>query len=53
MTSSRNCKPAITRRTVEKRYLQRVHGPTCQQYAARVGRFLPGIGQLPSEVGTR
>lgn len=33
-------------RVVEEPYLLRVHGPTYATYAARVGRFLPGIGRL-------
>ncbi|MEU0108432.1 isoprenylcysteine carboxylmethyltransferase family protein [Streptomyces sp. NPDC006251] len=33
-------------RNVEEPYLQRVHGPAYQQYAAQVGRFLPCIGRL-------
>jgi protein-S-isoprenylcysteine O-methyltransferase Ste14 len=33
-------------RAVEEPYLQRVHGPDYHRYAARVGRFLPGIGRL-------
>lgn len=33
-------------RAVEEPYLQRIHGPAYRRYAARVGRFLPGIGRL-------
>jgi protein-S-isoprenylcysteine O-methyltransferase Ste14 len=33
-------------RAVEEPYLQRTHGQTYHAYAARVGRFLPGIGRL-------
>ncbi|HXR30210.1 MAG TPA: isoprenylcysteine carboxylmethyltransferase family protein [Solirubrobacterales bacterium] len=33
-------------RVVEEPYLLRAHGPTYATYAARVGRFLPGIGRL-------
>jgi protein-S-isoprenylcysteine O-methyltransferase Ste14 len=33
-------------RVVEEPYLLRAHGPTYAAYAARVGRFLPGIGRL-------
>jgi protein-S-isoprenylcysteine O-methyltransferase Ste14 len=32
-------------RAVEEPYLLRVHGPAYADYAARVGRFLPGIGR--------
>lgn len=35
-------------RVVEEPYLLRVHGSTYAGYAARVGRFLPGIGRLRS-----
>ncbi|MEU0042931.1 methyltransferase family protein [Streptomyces werraensis] len=35
-------------RRVEEPYLRRIHGPAYQQYAARVGRFWPGIGRLPT-----
>lgn len=31
-------------RAVEEPYLARTHGPTYAAYAARVGRFLPGLG---------
>jgi protein-S-isoprenylcysteine O-methyltransferase Ste14 len=33
-------------RVVEEPYLRRVHGSAYARYAARVGRFLPGIGRL-------
>ncbi|MFG6201411.1 methyltransferase family protein [Nonomuraea sp. JJY05] len=33
-------------RAVEEPYLQRVHGAAYRAYAARVGRFAPGIGRL-------
>jgi protein-S-isoprenylcysteine O-methyltransferase Ste14 len=33
-------------RVVEEPYLQRVHGGSYAHYAARVGRFVPGIGRL-------
>jgi protein-S-isoprenylcysteine O-methyltransferase Ste14 len=33
-------------RAVEEPYLLRVHGPAYADYAARVGRFLPGVGRL-------
>ena len=33
-------------RLVEEPYLSRVHGVRYQAYAARAGRFLPGLGRL-------
>jgi len=33
-------------RAVEEPYLLRTHGPSYAAYAARVGRFLPGVGLL-------
>jgi len=33
-------------RVVEEPYLLRAHGASYAEYAARVGRFLPGIGRL-------
>lgn len=33
-------------RVVEEPYLLRAHGRTYADYAARVGRFLPGVGRL-------
>ncbi len=33
-------------RRVEEPYLQRVHGDAYRRYAARTGRFVPGIGRL-------
>jgi protein-S-isoprenylcysteine O-methyltransferase Ste14 len=33
-------------RAVEEPYLLRAHGDTYRAYAARVGRFLPGVGRL-------
>ena len=33
-------------RVVEEPYLRRVHGETYAAYAARVGRFVPGVGRL-------
>jgi protein-S-isoprenylcysteine O-methyltransferase Ste14 len=33
-------------RTVEEPYLLRTHGNTYAAYAARVGRFVPGLGRL-------
>ena len=35
-------------RLVEEPYLLRVHGETYRRYAARTGRFVPGIGRLRS-----
>ncbi|GAT71007.1 isoprenylcysteine carboxyl methyltransferase [Planomonospora sphaerica] len=34
-------------RAVEEPYLLTVHGQAYQGYAARVGRFVPGVGRLP------
>jgi protein-S-isoprenylcysteine O-methyltransferase Ste14 len=34
-------------RLVEEPYLLRVHGDVYRAYAARTGRFVPGIGRLP------
>jgi protein-S-isoprenylcysteine O-methyltransferase Ste14 len=34
-------------RVVEEPYLLRVHGDSYARYAARVGRFAPGLGLLP------
>ncbi|MEU4511179.1 isoprenylcysteine carboxylmethyltransferase family protein [Nonomuraea wenchangensis] len=36
-------------RAVEEPCLLRVHGPAYRRYAARVGRFLPGVGRLPHD----
>ncbi len=36
-------------RLVEEPYLRQVHGDTYADYAARVGRFLPGIGRIKRE----
>jgi protein-S-isoprenylcysteine O-methyltransferase Ste14 len=33
-------------RVVEEPYLLQVHGPRYADYAARVGRFVPGVGRL-------
>jgi protein-S-isoprenylcysteine O-methyltransferase Ste14 len=33
-------------RTVEEPYLLASHGPTYRAYAARVGRFVPGVGRF-------
>lgn len=33
-------------RLVEEPYLRRVHGDDYDRYAARVGRFVPGVGRL-------
>jgi protein-S-isoprenylcysteine O-methyltransferase Ste14 len=35
-------------RAVEEPHLRRVHGEDYADYAARVGRFVPGVGRLPS-----
>lgn len=35
-------------RAVEEPYLRRLHGTAYTTYAARVGRFLPGLGRLAS-----
>ncbi|GII04188.1 methyltransferase family protein [Planobispora takensis] len=34
-------------RAVEEPYLRTVHGAVYGEYAARVGRFVPGMGRLP------
>lgn len=36
----------IQTRVVEEPYLRRTHGEAYESYAARVGRFLPGLGRL-------
>ena len=33
-------------RLVEEPYLRRVHGAAYEEYARRVGRFVPGVGRL-------
>lgn len=38
-------------RAVEEPYLLRTHGPSYRAYAARAGRFLPGIGRLRVAAG--
>ncbi len=40
-------------RLIEEPYLVRVHGGRYTAYAARVGRFLPGIGRLPLDSAHR
>ncbi len=40
-------------RLVEEPYLLRTHPEAFRQYAARTGRFLPGIGRLAADVGDR
>jgi protein-S-isoprenylcysteine O-methyltransferase Ste14 len=40
-------------RLVEEPYLLRVHGKAYADYAARVGRFVPGLGLLRLESGRR
>jgi protein-S-isoprenylcysteine O-methyltransferase Ste14 len=37
-------------RLVEEPYLLRVHGDTYRAYAARTGRFLPGIGRMARDL---
>ncbi len=36
-------------RLVEEPHLLRIHGDTYRDYTATVGRFVPGVGQLPLE----
>lgn len=38
-------------RCVEEPYLQQVHGAAYAEYASRTGRFVPGVGRLPSDTG--
>lgn len=33
-------------RRIEELYLRRIRGVAWQEYAARTGRFLPGLGRL-------
>ncbi|SDL33367.1 methyltransferase family protein [Streptomyces indicus] len=33
-------------RRIEEPYLKRIHGDAWQEYAARTGRFVPGLGRL-------
>lgn len=40
------CAVQIQVRAVEEPYLLRIHGAAYRAYAARTGRFLPGIGRL-------
>ncbi|RFU20641.1 methyltransferase family protein [Geodermatophilus marinus] len=40
-------------RAVEEPYLRSVHGGAYAAYAARAGRFLPGIGRLPVTQGAQ
>ncbi|MDT0276043.1 methyltransferase family protein [Blastococcus goldschmidtiae] len=40
-------------RAVEEPYLRSVHGGAYAGYAARAGRFLPGIGRLPVTQGAQ
>ena len=37
-------------RFVEEPHMHRLHGDAYDDYAARVGRFLPGLGRRPSQV---
>ena len=39
-------------RVVEEPYLLSTHGPAYADYAATVGRFVPGLGRLPAEPTT-
>lgn len=36
-------------RGVEEPYLLEAHGDRYRRYAVRVGRFVPGVGRLPSD----
>ena len=36
---------------VEEPYLLAMHGAAYAAYAARAGRFVPGIGRLPARAG--
>ncbi|WP_137160532.1 isoprenylcysteine carboxylmethyltransferase family protein [Blastococcus sp. CCUG 61487] len=38
-------------RAVEEPYLRAVHGAAYSAYAARAGRFVPGVGRLPASAG--
>jgi protein-S-isoprenylcysteine O-methyltransferase Ste14 len=40
-------------RRVEEPHLLDVHGAAYVQFAARTGRFLPGLGRLPEPASTR
>jgi protein-S-isoprenylcysteine O-methyltransferase Ste14 len=40
-------------RAVEEPYLRAVHGTAFENYAARVGRFVPGIGRIPAAARNR
>lgn len=40
-------------RALEEPYLLATHGPHYRDYAARVGRFLPGLGRMGAEAGSR
>lgn len=35
---------------LEEEHLMRLHGDTYRAYAARVGRFVPGVGRLPAQL---
>jgi protein-S-isoprenylcysteine O-methyltransferase Ste14 len=39
----------IETRYVEEPHLRRLHGRDYDRYAARTGRFLPGVGLLPEQ----
>jgi protein-S-isoprenylcysteine O-methyltransferase Ste14 len=40
-------------RWVEEPYLRAAHGPAYADYAARVGRFVPGVGRAPTSTGVQ
>ncbi|GAA1100534.1 isoprenylcysteine carboxylmethyltransferase family protein [Nocardiopsis metallicus] len=40
-------------RAIEEPYLRRIHGAAYSGYAARTGRFLPGIGRLTDHTTTK
>lgn len=40
-------------RVVEEPYLLSAHGQAYREYAARVGRFVPGLGRTKSKLSTR
>jgi protein-S-isoprenylcysteine O-methyltransferase Ste14 len=44
-----SCRCRFQVRGAEEPYLLRVHGDAYRCYAARAGRFVPGIGRLTDE----
>lgn len=40
-------------RVVEEPYLQRIHGDAYSAYAARTGRFIPGVGKIRNDNDVR